>query len=104
MRVVSVAVLLLLLGCGERSVSTGTAAAAATPTPPVTAAPLAATFTDLAHRTAKMPAPAAMSDGGMRIDLRGTARHVRTLERQPDGKYRQACVAPPAALGTQGTK
>jgi hypothetical protein len=59
---------------------------------------------DLAHRSSKMPPPTAMANGGIRIDLRGTARHVRVLERQPDGKYRQACVAPPAAPGSQGTK
>ena len=103
MRVVSVAVLLLLLGCGERSVSTGTAAVAAAPsTAPAT--PPATAFVKLAHRSAKMPPPTAMTDGSVMIDLRGTARHVRTLERQPDGKYRQACVAPTAAPGTQGTK
>jgi hypothetical protein len=67
-------------------------------------APLAGTFIDLAHRTSRMPPPTAMPGGGVRVDLRGTARHVRVLERQPDGRYRQACVAPPASLGNQGTK
>jgi hypothetical protein len=97
MRVVSVAVL-LLLGCGERPASTEAAS------PTSSSAPLASARPALAQRTRAMPAPTPMPGGGARIDLRGTVRHVRTLERQPDGKYRQACVAPSAASSSDGTK
>ncbi len=37
------------------------------------------------------PAPAATPTGGRRIDLRGIPDHVRTLERQPDGTWKQFC-------------
>jgi hypothetical protein len=95
MRVVSVAVL-LLLGCGERPASTVSATSSSVP--------LASAPPALAQRTRAMPAPTPMPGGGARIDLRGTVRHVRTLERQPDGKYRQACSAPSAASSSDGTK
>ena len=29
---------------------------------------------------------------GLRVDLAGTAHHVRSLERQPDGTYRSVCT------------
>src|ERR1700753_2970774 len=37
----------------------------------------------------KMPVAVTLPNGGHRIDLRGTALHVRALERQPDGSYQQ---------------
>lgn len=48
------------------------------------------------------PAPEATPTGGRRIDLRGIPNHVRTLERQPDGTWKQFCRdAPrPAAAGS----
>ena len=35
---------------------------------------------------------------GLRVDLAGTAQHVRALERQPDGTYRSVCTDNPEAL------
>jgi hypothetical protein len=43
----------------------------------------------------KLPQPVAMPSGGFRIDLRGSPGHVRTLERQPDGSFKQACRTQP---------
>jgi hypothetical protein len=43
----------------------------------------------------KLPPPVAMPSGGFRIDLRGSPGHVRTLERQPDGSFKQACRTQP---------
>jgi hypothetical protein len=37
------------------------------------------------------PAPEATATGGRHIDLRGIPDHVRTLERQPDGSWKQFC-------------
>jgi hypothetical protein len=37
------------------------------------------------------PAPEATPTGGRRIDLRKIPDHVRTLERQPDGTWKQFC-------------
>jgi hypothetical protein len=45
---------------------------------------------------------------GLRVDLAGTAQHVRALERQPDGTYRSVCTDSPEALrpatGTGGRR
>jgi len=104
MRVVTAAVL-LLLGCGERPASTVSAPASTVtnstaPAPTVAAAPAPLPV----RRAFNMPPPIKMPDGGMRFDMRGQPRHVRTLERQADGTYKQACVSAPATLASQGTK
>jgi hypothetical protein len=101
---------LFLLGCADRT----------PPPPPAPALPAAAvsggTLPPLRVRAfgtqspglaplvsaqpRKLPAPVAMPNGGFRIDLRGGPGHVRTLERQPDGSFKQACRnAPVAASG-----
>jgi hypothetical protein len=36
--------------------------------------------------------------GGLRVDLRADARHVRGRVRQPDGSYKSVCVDAPEAL------
>jgi hypothetical protein len=44
------------------------------------------------------------ASGGRRIDLRNFPDHVHTLERQPDGSWRQVCrenKRPLAARGAQ---
>lgn len=35
---------------------------------------------------------------GLRVDLAGTAQHVRGLERQPDGTYKSVCTDNPEAM------
>ena len=123
MRLASAAVL-VLLGCSEGPVPSVTAAASSSPTTttpvvpvaaaelrrppsdtpaPSTSASLVATANP-SRRMAKVPVPTRMPDGGLRIDMRGTVRRVHTLERQADGKYKQACVTPPGAPDSQGTK
>ena len=101
MRLVSAAVL-VLLGCSEGPPSNVAAAPTASALPSPTVSPSASL--SLLRRSSKMPPPTRMPDGGVRIDMRGTVRRVHTLERQPDGKYRQACVGPSAAPGSQETK
>ena len=43
-----------------------------------------------------------MPGGGTLIDLRGRGRHVRALERQPDGTLKQVCVDAPEMLAPSG--
>ncbi len=46
-------------------------------------------------------APVVTSGGarpGLRVDLAGTAHHVRALQRQPDGTYKSVCTDSPEAL------
>ena len=43
-----------------------------------------------------------MPGGGTFIDLRGGGRHVRALERQPDGTLKQVCVDAPEMLAPAG--
>ena len=35
---------------------------------------------------------------GVRVDLAGTAQHVRALQRQPDGTYKSVCTDDPDAM------
>jgi hypothetical protein len=44
-----------------------------------------------------------MPNGGFRIDLRASTDHVRTLDRQPDGSYKQACRNVPEILSARQT-
>jgi hypothetical protein len=109
---------LLLLGCGGRSVSTVPPPATQMPAhaseearhatqPPevqgLASLPSTASLNP-SIRVAKMPPAVPTASGGVRIDLRGVARHVRTLERQPDGTYRQACRGAAEGPGGQGAK
>jgi hypothetical protein len=61
----------------------------ATPTPPTVA-------------TGRLVSPPRLATqrpgGGLRVDLTGAAPHVRALERQPDGTYKNVCVDAPGAL------
>jgi len=51
-----------------------------------------------------MPAAVAMPGGGGRIDMRGSPKHVRALERQPDGTFKQVCADAPEAPSMGGTR
>jgi hypothetical protein len=42
-----------------------------------------------------LPPPVAMPGGGTRIDMRGSGKHTRALERQPDGTFKHVCVDAP---------
>jgi hypothetical protein len=97
---------LLLLGCADRTppppASTLPAAAISAGTlPPLRAhafGPRSPGLTPpVSAQPRKLPVPVAMPDGGFRIDLRGGPGHVRTLERQPDGSFKQACRNTPVA-------
>jgi hypothetical protein len=102
------AALTLAIGCAadrpvpEESERTAVVAPAPAPAPaarPAQVFPTPAPTIGARPRT-QLPAPVAMPGGGIRIDMRGTAGHVRALERQPDGKYRHVCVdAPETAQG-----
>jgi len=52
----------------------------------------------------QMPAAVAMPGGGGRIDMRGSPKHVRALERQPDGTFKQICADAPLAPSMGGTR
>jgi hypothetical protein len=52
-----------------------------------TAAPL--------HVKTKLPPAVVMPGGGTRIDMRGSGKHTRALERQPDGTFKHVCVDVP---------
>jgi hypothetical protein len=96
---VGIAAGLLLVGCADRSSAAPPPSAAAPlvaggALPSFRARVLAAQQAQGASgppRPRKLPAPVAMPNGGFRIDLRGSTDHVRTLDRQPDGSYKQAC-------------
>jgi hypothetical protein len=40
---------------------------------------------------------------GLRVDLRDKPQHVRGLQRQPDGTYRNVCLDTPASLRPAGS-
>jgi len=83
----------LLLGAGCDATATPTGA----PSGPGAAPPVAA-----ATQAPVPPAAAPLVTGGgrpgLRVDLAGTAHHVRSLERQPDGTYRSVCTDSPEAM------
>ena len=103
LRVGGVAALALTFGCAaERPVPTNgdsPAATAQTTTPrPAQVLPAAAMPVTPAARLqsrTKLPPPVAMPGGGTRIDTRASGRHVRALERQPDGTFKHVCVDAP---------
>ena len=107
LRAVGVAALALAFGCAERTPTTPSAAAStATETgtgaaPLPLPAPIAAVPATLRHRT-PLRAPVAMPGGGTLIDLRGGGRHVRALERQPDGSLKQVCANAPEMMAPAG--
>jgi hypothetical protein len=51
-----------------------------------------------------MPAPVSRPGGGVRIDLRGSPGHVRALERQADGSYKQVCTDAPNIAPASGAR
>lgn len=65
----------------------GATPAAATQTPAPGTAPL--------QGKTILPPPVAMPGGGTRIDMRGSGKHTRALERQPDGSFKHVCVDAP---------
>ena len=107
LRAAGIAALALAFGCAERTPptagetpSTATEVrTAAAPSPQRT--PIAAAPSSLRPRT-PLRAPVEMPGGGTRIDLRGGGRHVRALERQPDGTLKQVCVHAPEMLSPSG--
>ena len=95
------ALALMLGGCAaERPVPVEgetPAAAALTSAPPsarVIPTPAPATAATVALPV-KLPPPVVMPGGGTRIDMRGSGKHTRALERQPDGSFKQVCVDVP---------
>jgi hypothetical protein len=99
LRAAGVAALAVAFGCADRIPATALEA------PPVSAAParIAARVVPppvigapaLLRPRAPLPPPVAMPGGGIRIDLRGSGKHIRALERQPDGSFKHACVDAP---------
>jgi hypothetical protein len=101
LRWVGLAACLLGAGCADRTAPTPAAPAVAPARvlpslgSRVLGAPVAGAATSGAPPARKLPPPVAMPNGGFRIDLRGSPGHVRTLERQPDGSFKQACRTQP---------
>ena len=106
LRAAGVAALAFAFGCADRSPSTGGEPPAAAATEARTAAaplpPPAPAARSLRPR-APLRAPVAMPGGGTLIDMRGAGRHVRALERQPDGTLKQVCVDAPEMLAPSGS-
>jgi hypothetical protein len=106
LRAAGIAALALAFGCAERTPPTaGEAPSNATetriaPAPLPPRAPRAAA-SSLRPRT-PLRAPVAMPGGGTRIDMRGGGRHVRALERQPDGTLKQVCLDAPEMVSPSG--
>lgn len=98
---VGLAACLLGMGCADRTppAPSASAVAPARALPSlggrVLGGPVAGTAASGAPPPRKLPPPVAMPSGGFRIDLRGSPGHVRTLERQPDGSFKQACRTQP---------
>jgi hypothetical protein len=100
---VAVAAGAFLLGCADRPPAPSGAAPATTAFA-VAAQQGAAAATGDPGRRWRPPAPVAMPGGGDRIDMRGSPWHVRTLRRQPDGSYKQACVEAPEITAAAGPR
>lgn len=71
--------------------------------PPASSPPApAATEAPAAQPPALVAAAPVVTGGGarlgLRVDLSGTAQHVRALERQPDGTYKSVCTDNPEAM------
>jgi len=81
--------LLLLVACDD-----GATPAAPSPPVPITAAPSppATSPPAPAARPADRRVPEPMPGGGVRLDMTGQARHVRGLQRQPDGTWKSVCT------------
>jgi len=100
---VGLAACLLGAGCADRTPPAPSAAAVAPARAlpslggRVLGGPVAGSAAPGAPQPRKLPQPVAMPSGGFRIDLRGSPGHVRTLERQPDGSYKQACRTQPGS-------
>ena len=107
LRAVGVAALALAFGCAERTPTTPSEAPCHRRGDRDRRGAVAATGyrprlpASLRPRT-PLPAPVAMPGGGTCIDLRGSGRHVRALERQPDGTFKHVCVDAPEMLAPAG--
>jgi hypothetical protein len=86
---------LAVAGCDDGGVAMETGRATAASVAPV-AAPREAVEGDAALITPRRAVP--MPGGGLRVDLGGEAHHVRGLERQPDGTYKNVCADAPGGL------
>jgi hypothetical protein len=104
LRAAGIAALALAFGCAERTLPVpGEAPSAATETRTAVAPlPPAAPAARSLRPRAPLRAPVAMPGGGTWIDMRGAGRHVRALERQPDGTLKQVCVDAPEMLAPSG--
>ena len=84
--------LLLLAACDggapPATPSTPAPITAAAPPGPVTAG----------ARPVEKRAPEPMPGGGLRLDMSGQSRHVRGLQRQPDGTWKSVCSDDPDGL------
>jgi hypothetical protein len=105
LRTAGIALLALAFGCAERAPTTADEAPltakqveAAAPLPPRLPIAVAPSL----RSRAPLRAPVAMPGGGTRIDLRGSGRHVRALERQPDGTLKHVCVDAPEMVSPSG--
>ena len=106
LRAAGAAALALAFGCAERTPTTASEAPSTATETSTAAAPVplpapTAVARSLRPRT-PLRAPVAMPGGGTLIDLRGSGRHVRALERQPDGTLKQVCVDAPEMLAPAG--
>jgi hypothetical protein len=93
---------LFLLGCEPRDSGPEDGVAAPPGVSAEARAHAQASARAAARPPAVWPAPEATPTGGRHIDLRGIPDHVRTLERQPDGTWKQFCrdAPAPAAAGS----
>ncbi len=106
LRAAGVVALAVAFGCADRPASTaveGPVAAAPVRIAPRVAPPPVLGAPSLLRPRAPLPPPVAMPGGGVRIDLRGSGRNVRALERQADGTFKHACVDAPELAPSGGT-
>jgi hypothetical protein len=102
-----VVALAVAVGCADRAPrGEGAAPPAGGPSsvaPPGTSPPVIAAAT-VARRSVPLRPPVAMPGGGVRIDMRGTRRHVRAVERQPDGTFKHVCTDEPDTAPAGGPR
>src|SRR4051794_24283309 len=90
--------LAVAVGCADRAPrGEGEAPPAGGPAsvaPPAASPPVIAAAA-LPRPSVPLRPPVAMPGGGVRIDMRGTRRHVRAVDRQPDGTFKHVCTDEP---------
>jgi hypothetical protein len=89
--------LLLLAACDDSALPAATTSAPAPLTAAPSAAPSSAPVTPPAL-PAERRTPQPMPGGGVRLDMSGQSRHVRGLQRQPDGTWKSVCTDDPEGL------